>query len=145
VTDRDGKKMKKKRLLPSKKRRGKNVQKRASKEAVEFPITLGFVIAWIGIIILHGALGGRFDYWREMPYGVGYPPIQNAMNRDAFYFMRQYIHFEDNLQVPKRRERLTSNVQRYAGIFQIMEKANHVNNVRVNQKDRKGSGQQRDV
>jgi len=26
-----------------------------------------------------------------------------------------------------------------------MEKANHVNNVRVNQKDRKGSGQQRDV
>jgi len=29
-------------------------------------------------------------------YGLGYTPIQNAMNRDAFNFMRRYIHFEDN-------------------------------------------------
>ena len=72
--------MKKKRLLPSKKKRGNGVRKRASKESVKFPITLGFVIAWIGVLILHGAMGGRLNYWRQMPYGQGYTPIQNAMN-----------------------------------------------------------------
>ena len=57
VTDRDGKPKKKKRLLPTKKTRGDGVRKRASKEPVEFDITLGYVIAWIGVLILHGALG----------------------------------------------------------------------------------------
>ena len=37
------------------------------------------------------------------------------------------------------------NVQRYAGLFQVTKQANHVNNVRVNQKDRKGSIHQWDV
>ena len=34
--------------------------------------------------------------WRKQPYGVSIPYIQNTMTRDAYIFMRQYIHFADN-------------------------------------------------
>lgn len=78
--------------IPSKGDSYSGVRKRATKEPVEFPITLGFVIAWIGVLILHGAMGGKLNYWRQMPYGRGYQPIQNTMNRDAFNFMHRYIH-----------------------------------------------------
>ena len=31
--------------------------------------------SWVGVLILHGALGGRLKYWRRIPYGLGYTPI----------------------------------------------------------------------
>ena len=31
-----------------------------------------------------------------MPYGIYCPPIQNAMSKNAFEFLRRYLHFDDN-------------------------------------------------
>ena len=70
----------------------------------EFEISLGFVIAWIGIVIYHGAVcpNRKMHYWREMPYGIYCPPIQNAMTKNAFEFLRRHLHFDDNRNAKPR-------------------------------------------
>ena len=65
-------------------------------------VTIEYVLAWIGILILSGAyFGGKNNrginnIYRNAPYGVSVPFIQNSMPRNAFDFMRRYIHFVDN-------------------------------------------------
>jgi hypothetical protein len=39
---------------------------------------------------------GINNIYQNAPYGVSIPFIQNAMPRDAFDFMRRYIHFVNN-------------------------------------------------
>ena len=73
---------------------------RADKEQRKFNITPGYVICWIGILILQGAHFGSHTragskLWRQGPYGVDIPYIQNDMTGNAFYFMRQFIRFTD--------------------------------------------------
>ena len=53
------------------------------------------------MLILQGAHFGAdkrsaAKMWRGQPYGISIPYIQNKMTRDAYVFMRQYIHFCDN-------------------------------------------------
>ena len=98
--DRDGKPMKKKHFVACN-RKDKDARHRASEE---FKITLGYIIAWFGILIYHGALcpNQKMNYWREMPYGIYCPQIQNAMSRNAFEFLRRYIHFDDNRNAKSR-------------------------------------------
>jgi hypothetical protein len=80
---------------------------RADKEHKKFNITSGFVLCWIACLILQGAHFGADKrsagkLWRDQPYGLSLPYLQNAMTRNSYVFMRQYIHFVDNSKrVPK--------------------------------------------
>ena len=67
--------------------------------STKYEITLGFVISWIGLEIIYGVLGRVHsirDYYRDLPYGINYPPFRNSMSRTAFEFMRKSTHFADN-------------------------------------------------
>ncbi len=79
---------------------------RADREQDKWRITPGFIICWVAILILQGAHFGSDkkllrNMWRRSPYGISMPYIQNTMMRDAFEFLRQYIHFSENYQRPK--------------------------------------------
>ena len=74
---------------------------RADKERKKYDITPGFVICWIALLILQGAHFGTYkpsaaNLWRGAPYGIGTPIYRNTMTREAYQFMRRYIHFCDN-------------------------------------------------
>ena len=72
---------------------------RGESMSTKYEITLGFVISWIGLVIINGALGRVHsirNYYRDLPYGINYPPFRNSMSRTAFEFMRKSIHFADN-------------------------------------------------
>ena len=73
----------------------------ADKEKKKFRITPGYIFCWFAILILQGGHFGTHKppaskLWRESPYGLRIPYIQNAMTRDAYTFMRRFIHFSDN-------------------------------------------------
>ena len=80
---------------------------RADKEKKKYNITAGFVICWVAALILQSAHFGADKrsagkLWRAQPYGISIPYLQNTMTRDAYIFMRQYIHFADNgMRQPK--------------------------------------------
>jgi hypothetical protein len=66
-----------------------------------FTITVGYVIAWFGLLILQGAHFGSDKrtakkMWRNSPEGLALPYVRNAMTSKAYEFMRAYIHFVDN-------------------------------------------------
>ena len=74
---------------------------RADDEKYKFRATAGFVICWVAILILQGALFGTFKppsrtMWQERPYGIPIPCVQNCMSGAAYEFMRRFIHFADN-------------------------------------------------
>ena len=53
------------------------------------------------MLILQGAHFGAdkrsaAKLWQAPPYGNPIPYLQDSMTRDAYIFMRQYIHFADN-------------------------------------------------
>ena len=79
-----------------------------SGEEGTFPITLGYVIAWFGIVIINRAMQLEKpirNFYRNLPYGFYYPPIANAITRDAFEFMRCHIHFVENREKKKPGEK----------------------------------------
>ena len=94
--DPDGNKAQKK-VYVSAKRREEGQTTRVTNQ--QFPMTDGFVMTWLGVIIIHGALHNSSTpirrYYEKLPNGIMYPPIQNSMNRDAFEFMRRFIHLSD--------------------------------------------------
>jgi hypothetical protein len=66
-----------------------------------FTVSSGFIIVFIGILILNGAhfgLGSRSSrkLWQNCPYGLSIPYVWNAMRHNAYEFMRCFIHFADN-------------------------------------------------
>ena len=83
-------------------------RKRAQREAQQFDITPGFVLAFIAILIIQGAKFGSNkrsrDMWREAPYGFSMPYISNSMKRDAFEFMRRYFKLSDDDGVQANRD-----------------------------------------
>jgi len=103
--DRDGNEKKKKILVdcPAK-TNGSNTPGRrhhCDKEKVKYKHTPGYIIVFLGILILNGAHFGstRRDarkMWRRAPHGISLPYVRNAMSRNAFEFMRRNIHFADN-------------------------------------------------
>ena len=91
---------------------------RADKEKKKYKITPGFVLCWIAILILQGAhfgqdKGNAGKMWRGAPRGISFPYIRNAMTRDAYVFMRQYIHFCDNSK------RKSSDQRGYDPLFKV--------------------------
>eukprot|EP00956_Cyclotella_meneghiniana_P022924 scaffold43919_cov42-Cyclotella_meneghiniana.AAC.1 len=74
---------------------------RADNEKYKFQITTGFVICWVAILILQGALFGTFkppsrSMWMSRPYGIPIPCVQNCMSGAAYEFLQRFIHFADN-------------------------------------------------
>lgn len=74
---------------------------RADRDKRKYAITPGYVMCWIGILIVQGSYFGNSkvasrNLWRKAPYGLNIPHIKNSMPRDAYKFMRRYIHFADN-------------------------------------------------
>ena len=74
---------------------------RADNEKYKFKATAGYVICWVAILILQGALFGTFKppsrtMWQQRPYGIPIPFVQNCMSGAAYEFMRRFIHFADN-------------------------------------------------
>ena len=85
-----------------------NRRHRADKERVRYLISAGFIITWIGILVLQGAhfgsekRTGRKMWRQKAPYGLSLPYVRNSMTRDAYEFLRRNIHFADNtLQQPE--------------------------------------------
>jgi hypothetical protein len=75
---------------------------RPDKSPVSPSITCYFILAWLSIVILAGAYAGgnnnRFirNVYRNSPYGICIPFIQNAMTEHNFTFVRRFLHFADN-------------------------------------------------
>ena len=91
---------------------------RADNEKKKFVISPGYIICWFAILILQGAHFGSHKppatyLWREQPYGINIPYIQNTMTRDAYIFMRRYIHFCDN---SKKKEK---GVRGYDALYKV--------------------------
>ena len=91
---------------------------RGDTERVKFKATQGFVLCWVGILILQGAHFGADKrssrmLWRNPPHGISIPYVRNSMSRDAYEFMRRSIKFCDNT---KRKER---NVAGYDPLFKV--------------------------
>ena len=64
-------------------------------------ITVGFIICWIGILIINGSHFGATKkesrkLWAKPSYGISIPYMSNTMPINAFEFLRRYIHFCNN-------------------------------------------------
>jgi hypothetical protein len=100
VKDRDGN-PKKKPMLQVCDENTPNARRRNSNEKKKYKITAGYVMTWHAItIILGGHLGSdKGDIrraWMKAPRGLSFRYIKNAMTRDAFEYMKRFLHFADN-------------------------------------------------
>jgi len=82
---------------------------RGDKEKEKFKITTGFILCWIGHLIFQGGMFGAHKpastrLYRAAPHGINVPILRNVMKRDAFTFMRRFIHFCDNSKAKKKGE-----------------------------------------
>ena len=100
VKDADGKVKKKKILVPcddSSPDKRKRVDKN-KKDAWEF--TPAYILSWLGICVYFGGLGSKQSpdvMWMDISNGGIYVPfVRNTMPKNAFRFVRQYIHFAHN-------------------------------------------------
>ena len=73
---------------------------RGDSSTIKYPITIGYIMVFIGTVILNGCVGSCKQpfrlYYEQAPHGISYPPIRNSVSRDAFEFLRSHIHFCDN-------------------------------------------------
>ena len=100
VKDRDGK-PKKKPMLQACDKDTPNARRRNANEKKQFEITPAYVMAWHGILILLGGhlgadKGNIRRAWIKPPQGISFPYIKNGMTRDAFEYMKRYLHFANN-------------------------------------------------
>jgi hypothetical protein len=66
---------------------------------IKFTVILGFVLVFLGILMLQGAHFGSNKrssrkLWQASPYGLSIPYVWNAMTRNAYEFMRQHIQLK---------------------------------------------------
>jgi hypothetical protein len=66
----------------------------------QYKICPGFIIVFIGILLLQGAhfvsdKRSSCKLWQCSLYGMSIPYVWNSMRRDAIKFMHQNIHFAD--------------------------------------------------
>ncbi len=84
----------------------------------QFTVTPGFVLVFLGILMLQGAHFGSnkrssCKLWQASPYGLSIPYVWNAITRNAYEFMCQHIHFVDNsMNIP-------SGTDRYDPLFKV--------------------------
>ena len=129
--DRDGKPTKKKFFVPFHRRSKREslpagARHRADNARTKYTITPYFIMAWVAIAIISGAhFGDRRNHrkvWMNAPYGISIPYIQNAMPRDAFEFMRRYIHFTDN------KDKKPTNHPHYNPLYKVQYVLNELMN-----------------
>ena len=104
-TDRDGFLKKKKMVVDCQEytdgMKTPGARHRADNEKYKFRVTTGFVLAWVAILIIQGAMFGTHKppsrtMWERYPFGFALPFIMNSMSAGAYEFMRRFIHFADN-------------------------------------------------
>ena len=100
VKDADNNVMKKKILVPCDEK-SPDKRTRVNKEkAGTWEFSPGFILAWLGICIYFGGLSSKQSpdiMWMSLANGGIYTPfVRNTMSKNAFRFVRQYIHFADN-------------------------------------------------
>ena len=82
----------------------------ADNERVRYSITSGFIITWIGILILQGAHFGSdkrtlLKMWQKTPYGLSLPCVWNSLSCDAYEFLQRNLYFADTYkQQPENSE-----------------------------------------
>jgi len=66
-------------------------------------ITVGYLLAFLSILMIRGAYGIRCAtlFWEHPPDGISVPFVQNLMPRDNYLQMRRYIHFVDSESLPR--------------------------------------------
>ena len=68
--------------------------------------TPGFIIAWHGILMFHGATAGDnmpiSSNWESPPFGCYAPWIQNTMSKNAFEAVQRFIRFVKEEQSHKK-------------------------------------------
>jgi len=132
ANDRDGNKKKVRHFeeapeVAAGERRAKRHRHRADKEKEQFTITTGFVICWFACLIMQGALFGANkpranDLYATGPYGINIPIMRNAMKRDAYKFLRRYVHFCDNDKKRKRGEEDYTKLFKVAYVLETIGK-----------------------
>ena len=109
--DRDGKTKKKKTFVPvdfkGSRKKTPGRRHRVDNPKKRYDVTPSFVLCWIAIVIIQGAVFGSFkgpsrNLWRRLPYGVNIMFVRNAMTRNAYEFVRRYIHFADDSRQKKK-------------------------------------------
>ena len=75
-----------------------NRRHRADKERVRYDISAGFILTWIGILVLQGVHFGSEKrtarkMWQKAPYGLSLPYVRNSMT-----------HADNTLQQPEGTE-----------------------------------------
>jgi hypothetical protein len=85
------------------------------------PVTAGFIIVWLGAAIILGATKLRSaDMMFSTHYNTNIPYVQNALGRDAFRQIRQFIHFADNNAQPKKGAAGWSPLQKVAPVLDVI-------------------------
>jgi hypothetical protein len=66
-------------------------------------VTVGFILAFLSILMLRGVYGIRCAtmFWESPPRGIYVPFVQNLMPRNNYLQIRRYLHFVDNESLPK--------------------------------------------
>jgi hypothetical protein len=66
-------------------------------------ITVGYILAFLSILMLRGAYNIRSAtlFWESPPSGIYAPFVQNLMPRNNFLQIRRYLHFVDSESLPK--------------------------------------------
>jgi hypothetical protein len=87
-------------------------------------VTAGYLLAWLGILILLSAFGSiRSPHlaWSR-GYGLDIACIRNAMSRDRFDQIKRCIHFVNSKFLPKRGSRRWSPIQKVKSFVDAIQK-----------------------
>ncbi|KAL7547323.1 hypothetical protein ACHAWF_015821 [Thalassiosira exigua] len=90
------------RLIPCKDDHPERRKRFQHKSRKWIPVTVGYLLAWLGILIIMAAMRIRkWDLlWMETQ-GINVAFIQNTMTYRAFKQIKSYIHFADNTKLKK--------------------------------------------
>jgi hypothetical protein len=87
-------------------------------------VTAGFIVVWLGATLILGATklhSAEMMYCSS--YGTNIAFVQNAIGRDAFRQIRQFIHFTDNNMLPKKGAMPWSPLQKVAPVLESITAA----------------------
>ena len=105
-------------LVPCKKER-----RRARHRSIGnwIPVTTGFIIVWLGAILILGAIGLRSaDMMFSTQRSTNIPCVQSALGCDAFRQIRQFVHFSDDTTQPKKGAASWKPLQKVAPILDVI-------------------------
>jgi hypothetical protein len=86
-------------------------------------VTAGCLLAWFGILVFAAARGVETveDLWKT-DCGMGVAWARNAMTRDAFRQIRQYLHFTDDNKLPQKKSTRHHKLQKIKWFLDELQK-----------------------